>query len=286
MSTLKFLKIRNVKSPTRAHAQDAGIDFYVPEDLTIQNMLDANAKTAHAGTFVQDPQFYSMLGKIVLNPGESVLIPSGIKVDVPDGYMMMYDNKSGVSTKKGLLIGAKIVDIGYQGECHLNLHNVSDKVQEIFPGDKICQAIMVKIGFHVPEEVKSESELYGGQISERGEGGFGSSGTTATDVQDKDPVEDPLTDQEVKYKNLVKQLIVNETYGRENRSPSQDTHFVEFEGLDGRPIVIRDIAIEGIEKDITPDGEPFLRIYTSYSFHEVKDEFGHARALAEGWIAR
>ena len=286
MSTLKFLKIRNVKSPARAHAKDAGIDFYVPEDLTVQNMQTANAKTAHPGTFIEDQQYYSMLSKIVLKPGESVLIPSGIKVDVPDGYMMMYDNKSGVATKKGLLIGAKIVDIGYQGECHLNLHNVSNEIQEIFPGDKICQAIMVKIGFHVPEEVKSEEELYGGQISERGEGGFGSSGTTANDVQDKDPVEDPLTDQEVKYKKLVEQLKVNETYGRENRSPSQDTHFIEFEELDGRPIVIRDIAIEGIEKDITPDGKPFLRIYTSYSFHEVKEEFGHARALAEGWIQR
>lgn len=70
-----------------------------------------------------------------------------------------------------------IVDVGYEGECHINLHNVSDRDQVISAGDKIVQGIMVKIGFHVPEEVKDEAELYGDSHSERASGGFGSSGT-------------------------------------------------------------------------------------------------------------
>ena len=286
MPTLKFLKIRTVKSPARAHAKDAGIDFYVPEDLTIQNMLAANEKTAHAATFVQDEKDSSKLGKIVLNPGESVLIPSGIKVDVPDGYMMMYDNKSGVSTKKALLIGAKIVDIGYQGECHLNLHNVSDKVQEILPGDKICQAIMVQIGFHVPEEVKTEEELYSGIKSDRGEGGFGSSDAQTSEQQcsDQTCTTDVFDAVDPEYQKKISELAANETYGSEYNQSGLTPRFIEFTSLEGRPLVIRDTAIEGIEKDITLKGEPFLRVFTSYSFHEVKADFGEARAVAEGWI--
>ena len=85
--------------------------------------------------------------------------------------------KSGVASKKHLLVGANTVDIGYSGECHVNLHNVSDREQIINAGDKIVQGIMIKIGFHVPEEMKDENELYGDEKSARGEGGFGSSGT-------------------------------------------------------------------------------------------------------------
>jgi len=125
METLQYCKIRKVKSPARAHSTDAGIDFYVPEDISLEEMTAVNAKVARMGQFLPDNDNPDVVRTIVLEPGESVLIPSGIKLNVPDGYMLMYDNKSGVSTKRGLLIGAKIVDIGYQGECHLNLHNVS-----------------------------------------------------------------------------------------------------------------------------------------------------------------
>jgi len=91
--------------------------------------------------------------------------------------MLQYHNKSGIASKRGLMVGANTVDIGYQGECHLNLYNVSNHVAEISAGDKICQGILVRIGFHIPEEMKNEEELYAEGISDRGEGGFGSSGT-------------------------------------------------------------------------------------------------------------
>ena len=79
---MKIQKIRDVKTPGRGTSQSAGIDFYVPEDFTTS----------------------------VLQPGESVLIPSGIKVQVPTGYMLTAFNKSGVATKQGLSIGACVVD--------------------------------------------------------------------------------------------------------------------------------------------------------------------------------
>ena len=69
---MKILKVREVKTPSRAHSNDAGIDLFIPEDFLSQ----------------------------VLNPGQSVLIPSGIKARVPEGYALIAFNKSGIAAKK------------------------------------------------------------------------------------------------------------------------------------------------------------------------------------------
>ena len=175
METLRYCKVREVKSPVRAHSTDAGLDFFVPTDLTLEVMQE---KFKTTGCEVETELNSDGTVKCFkLKPNESVLIPSGIKVQVPAGYMLQYHNKSGIASKRGLIVGANTVDIGYTGECHLDLHNVSSKVQTISAGDKIAQGIMVKIGFHVPEEAKDENDLYGDEQSERGTGGFGSSGT-------------------------------------------------------------------------------------------------------------
>ena len=177
METLKFCKVRNVKSPNRAHSTDAGIDFYVPNDLSITEMKEKNKASGTEAHYVPTEAGSDKVQTIVLDPNESILIPSGIKVKVPDGYMMMYDNKSGIASKKGLLIGAKIVDVGYEGECHVDLHNVSKFTQKIDVGDKICQGILIPVNFAIPKEVESEEVLYKDGRSDRGTGGFGSSGT-------------------------------------------------------------------------------------------------------------
>ena len=175
METLKYTKVREVKSPIRAHEFDAGLDFFVPSNLTLKDMqpkYDAVGCTPQ--TVVGED---GCIKSWELKPGESILIPSGIKVKVPDGYMLQYHNKSGIASKRHLLVGANTVDIGYEGECHINLHNVSNSCQTISAGDKIVQGILIKIGFHMPEEVKDEDALYGENRSVRGSGGFGSSGT-------------------------------------------------------------------------------------------------------------
>ena len=144
---MRIAKIRDVKTPTRANNTDAGIDFFVPND---QN-------------------------RIKLFPGESVLIPAGIKVDVPHGHALIAFNKSGVAVKKSLHAGACVIDVGYQGEVHINLQNVGTEEQYINPGDKIIQFVLLQLGEHTVVEVP-EDELYETESS-RGEGGFGSSGT-------------------------------------------------------------------------------------------------------------
>jgi dUTP pyrophosphatase len=141
---MKILKTRNVKTPSRGTSQSAGIDFYTPEDF----------ETAS------------------LKPGQSVLIPSGIKVQVPRGYALIAFNKSGVAVKQGLSVGACCVDEDYTGEMHLHMINTSDKEQVIATGQKLVQFILIPVAYFDVEEVDELSE----RTTERGDGGFGSTG--------------------------------------------------------------------------------------------------------------
>ena len=146
-SKLKFSKVREVKSPTRGTSKSAGVDFYIPEDFTKREIL----------------------------PARSVLIPSGIKVNVPSGYALIAFNKSGIATKKNLQVGACVVDEDYTGEVHIHLTNVGTVPQTIESGDKIVQFILIPVFYAELEEVPAE-KLHDAP-SERGEGGFGSTGT-------------------------------------------------------------------------------------------------------------
>jgi dUTP pyrophosphatase len=83
-------------------------------------------------------------------------------------------NKSGVSVKKGLDIGASVVDETYTGECHLSLVNTTADDVFIAEGEKIVQFILLPIGNHTPTEVSAD-ELHPVETA-RGAGGFGSTG--------------------------------------------------------------------------------------------------------------
>ena len=103
MENLKFCKVRAVKSPVRAHPEDAGIDFFVPEDLKKDEFL---TKCDVTKQYVRVNCDGDVVKEIVLAPGQSVLIPSGIHVKVPTGHALIYMNKSGVASKKHLHVGA------------------------------------------------------------------------------------------------------------------------------------------------------------------------------------
>ena len=146
---LKICRVKDVKSPSRGHWPDAGIDFYVPNDFPVTNV----------------------------NPGENILIPSGVKVEIPPGYMGLFLNKSGIASKKEMLIGAQVIDPYYSGEVHIDLHNVSSKEVHIEPGQKIVQMVLVPVS-HCQITECDEDMLYEDYIehSNRGERGFGSTG--------------------------------------------------------------------------------------------------------------
>lgn len=158
---MKYAKVRDVKSPVRGTEKSAGIDLFIPNDFM----------------------------KRVVNPGEDILIPSGLKFEVPKGYMLMGAEKSGVVTSKQaalmagrtpkqgafssiLIMGAKIGDEDYQGEMHIHLINVGKEPITLRAGMKISQLILVPVLYAELEECP-EDKLFE-KVSERGEGGFGS----------------------------------------------------------------------------------------------------------------
>lgn len=135
------------KLPHRAHKTDAGMDFfYCP----------------HEGAATR------------IKPGESVLLGTGIKMEVPASCMLQIMNKSGIASKKHLVTGACVVDEGYTGEIFVNLHNIGTTAQYIEPGQKIAQGVFVRIEKPTIWEI-DEDNVYGSQTS-RGSGALGSTG--------------------------------------------------------------------------------------------------------------
>jgi dUTP pyrophosphatase len=144
---MKLSRIRDVKLPTRGTQRSAGIDFFVPNDFQTT----------------------------VIEPGGAALIPSGIKAQIPEGYMLTAFNKSGVATKQTLIRGAEVCDEDYQGEIHIHVINVGKVPQTVTPGQKLIQFILVPVFYDTVEDVPVD-ELFTSQ-TERGAGGFGSTGT-------------------------------------------------------------------------------------------------------------
>jgi len=151
---LKVHKIREgAKLPLRAHRTDAGMDlFYCPN--------------GEKEILVREHGY-------AIPPRESKLIPTGIKVEVPYGHMLEIKNKSGVAYKRQLLVGACVVDPGYDGEVYVNLHNIGLNTQYLRAGDKVAQAILTPIIHCGVQEVVTDTL---NKDTTRGAGGFGSTG--------------------------------------------------------------------------------------------------------------
>ena len=145
---VRAYKVRDwAKLPVRAYESDAGMDlFFCPEDNALKS----------------------------IKPRESALMSTGLKIEVPEGYMLEIKNKSGIASKRSLVVGACVVDSGYDGEIFVNLHNIGGLTEDVEPGQKIAQAVMVPIVYPEIEEIK-EDNVYGAETS-RGSGALGSTG--------------------------------------------------------------------------------------------------------------
>tara|TARA_S200002703_G_C3673242_1_gene206749 strand:- start:103 stop:558 length:456 start_codon:yes stop_codon:yes gene_type:complete len=148
---LEYAKVRaNAISPERANPSDAGLDvFFSPEaPLTV-----------------------------LLNPGDSKILPTGLKFGVPHGYMLEVKNRSSVAAKRSLIVGACVVDSGYDGEVFINLHNIGNTIQVLSPGDKVAQLVMTPVVHFRPMETTEDIlYTYPMTISNRGDGALGSTG--------------------------------------------------------------------------------------------------------------
>ena len=164
---VEFLKIRNVKDPKREMG-DCGIDVYVPE-YSEEYLGDLKAK---------NPDLDITDLRILVKPQESVLIPLGLKTKFESSLALEAANKSGVATKKKLFVGASVIDSSYQGEIHAHFVNVGKEDQIIKYGEKVVQLIPRVIDYLAIGITSGATadEFYKGEVTSRGEGGFGSTG--------------------------------------------------------------------------------------------------------------
>lgn len=138
---LKIKKLHpDAKVPPKPYAGDAGVDLCAVEDVTIA-------------------------------PHSRGQVPTGIAIELPPGCAGLIWDKSGLAREQGIKVMGGVIDEGFRGELVMTLANLSDTPQTITKGQKAAQLLVQKVEHVSVEEVTELSE------SERGERGWGSSGT-------------------------------------------------------------------------------------------------------------
>ena len=99
----------------------------------------------------------------------SIVIDTGVHVEIPEGYVGMLKSKSGLNVKHNL-IGEGVIDCGFMGSIRVKLYNLGDTDYQIQRGDKIIQLVIMPCVYCEFTEVEQFAD------SERGNGGFGSTG--------------------------------------------------------------------------------------------------------------
>jgi dUTP pyrophosphatase len=115
--------------------------------------------------------------EVILQPFERMLIPTGLYFELPTSYELQIRPRSGHSYKTGLMAILGTVDTGYRGEVKVIMINLNTEPQKIEQGERIAQGVVttrVSTEFGELVELKSVEEL---STTERGSGGFGSTGT-------------------------------------------------------------------------------------------------------------
>lgn len=137
--------------PSRGSASAAGYDLYAH----IGNITDSDRDRA-----------------VTIQPGETVMISSGVAMNLPKGTFGGVFARSGLSLKKGLRPGncVGVIDSDYTGEIMVGLYNDSKDLRVVKNGDRIAQLVIIPYATVDFKEVDSLEE------TDRGEGGFGSTG--------------------------------------------------------------------------------------------------------------
>ena len=124
--------------PTRAHPDDAGLDLYTLDTVT-------------------------------LAPGQGTLARTGVAVAVPQGHVGLIADRSSLG-KRGLKTAGGVIDAGYRGELGVVLWNISGQPQSVKKGERLAQLLVLPVATPAPVEVEDLG------LTARGAGGFGSTG--------------------------------------------------------------------------------------------------------------
>lgn len=170
---LKIQRLTNTaKLPTKAHDTDACFDIYadIPEEeYCIEKPLNMN----NLSDIFFNVNNLTEQGKgVAIYPHQTVLIPTGFATEIPHGFWGAIFARSGLASKQGLrpAQGVPVIDESYRGQWFIPLYNQSNEVQIIHHGDRICQFMLL------PYFDTNLIEVDNLSTTDRGEGGFGSSG--------------------------------------------------------------------------------------------------------------
>lgn len=116
---------------------------------------------------------YSAMDEVTVAPHSTVLVKTGIAMEIPEGFAGLIYARSGLASKRALAPANKVgvIDSDYRGEIMVALHNHSDEPQTVAAGERIAQLIITPYVSAIFEETDELSDTV------RGSGGFGSTGT-------------------------------------------------------------------------------------------------------------
>lgn len=143
-------------------------------NVAIKKLNDKAVIPSYGSEYSAGADLYACLdGDIVVDPHKTVLVPTGIAIELPLGYAGLIYARSGLATKKGLAPANKVgvVDCDYRGEVKVALHNHSDIPQTVSAGERVAQLVITP---YLTAQFVVRDEL---SQTVRGEGGFGSTGT-------------------------------------------------------------------------------------------------------------
>lgn len=161
MPPVQFERIYpGVPEPRRAHPTDAGVD------------LTAYSADHSTSTFISTYTKSERWSRTTIGPGDALTIGTGIAVAIPEGYVGLLFARSslGVKMRLDLANGTGVIDSGYRGEVKAVLRNTGTRNQIVKQGERICQLVVVPVNLTPWVEVEHLD------ATERGEGGFGSTG--------------------------------------------------------------------------------------------------------------
>ena len=141
--------------------------------VNIKKLKDEAKLPSYGSEYAAGADLYACLeSDAIIKPGETVLIPTGIAVELPLETVGLIYARSGLASKKGLAPANKVgvIDCDYRGEVMVALHNHGTAEQTVSQGERIAQMVIAPYYTAVFEEADELSDTV------RGAGGFGSTG--------------------------------------------------------------------------------------------------------------
>lgn len=142
--------------------------------VKIKKLDDRATLPTYGSQFAAGADLYAVADEdIVIAPGQTVLIHTGLAAEIPAGYAGLVYARSGLASKKGLAPANKVgvIDADYRGEIMVALHNHSSVAAAVSHGERVAQLVIAPF---LTAEFTEAEEL---SDTVRGEGGFGSTGT-------------------------------------------------------------------------------------------------------------